>query len=176
MKRLIFLFGFLLIFLAGFSQRGFYSDSIRSPNGTDTTVYFFFWTEAPWGISVQYKNLDAADGVLTLGESGNTTDGSVFNELDSDDLPVTLADSTVAFEKMSYNFRYLAINFDRNSCSSGDYIHYQIFRDDKVEPTALREWIEEILEDGGFPDYVNIPDDLLAYIDKVKSETDYGGK
>jgi hypothetical protein len=114
-----------------FAQRGWMQDSIRVPDGADTTVYLYFWTESPWGISFDYKDFDDVDAILDLGECP-VADGSIFNRLDSDDLPFTLADSTVAFEKMAYNFRYLAIKLTKNSVTAGLYMHFYITRDDRI--------------------------------------------
>lgn len=130
MRRIIFITAFLALTLSGFAQRGFVSDSIRVPDGDDTTVYYVFWTQDPWGMSIQYFDFDDTDATFTLGESGNTTDGSIFNELDHASLPYTMADSTQGFEKMSFNFRYLAILLTKNSVTAGIMMHYQIFRDD----------------------------------------------
>lgn len=128
MKRLIFLTS-LFICASGFAQRGWFADSIRVPNGADTTVYLYFWTESPWGLSVEYKDLDSATATLNLGECP-IADGSIFNQLDSDDLPYTMADTTQAFEKMRFNFRYLAILLTRNTEVAGPYVRYYITRDD----------------------------------------------
>jgi len=127
MKRLIFIPLLFLCFTL-FGQRTYFQDSIRVPNGADTTVYLMFFDNDPWGLSFDYKDFDDTDAVLDLGESGNTTDGSVFNRLDNASLPYTMADSTVAFEKMTYNFRYLAIKLTKNSVSGGLYMRYWVVK------------------------------------------------
>lgn len=128
MKKTILLIAFLIVSLSGFTQRGFTSDSIRVPDGADTTVYYQFWGDK-WGLSIQYGDFDDTDATFNLGESGNTIDGSIFNQIDSDALPYTMADSTQGFEKMSHNFRYLAMVLTKNSVTAGLYMQYQIFRD-----------------------------------------------
>ena len=143
MKKLLFLIAFLVICLTGFSQRGFISDSIRVPDGADTTVYYEFWGEK-WGLSIQYKNFDDTDATFNLGESGNTIDGSIFNQIDSDALPYTMADSTQGFEKMSHNFRYLAMVLTKGSVTAGLYMQYQIFRDKVPELVAMNSKPGEI--------------------------------
>ena len=71
-----------------------------------------------WGLEVNYKALDNTDGELTLGGC-DVADGTIFNELNSAYLPFTLADSTVAFEKGNYSFKFLAIKFTVNSNTEG---------------------------------------------------------
>ena len=102
MKKLI-LIPLLFVCVAMFGQQVFFQDSIRVPTGADTTVYKLFYTPDPWSMSFEYLDFDDTDAVLDIGESGNTTDGTIFNRLDDDRLPFTLADSMVSFEKAAYN-------------------------------------------------------------------------
>ena len=117
----------LLFFCAGiFAQGIFLYDSIPFPSGTDTTVYYMFYTVDNWSIQFNYDALDDVDGLLDLG-AADVNDGTVFDRLDDDRLPFTLADSTVAFEKDNYSFRYLAIKFTPVSCTSGT-IYYRLIK------------------------------------------------
>lgn len=144
MKKIIVITAFLVICLSGFTQRGFKSDSIRVPDGADTTVYWLFWTEKPWGLSIEYKDFDDTDATFNLGESGNTFDGTIFNQIDSDALPYTMADSTQGFEKMSHNFRYLAMVLTKNSVTAGLYMRYTIHRSNPPSLVAMNSIPGEI--------------------------------
>ena len=125
MKKLILIP--LLFFCAGiFAQGIFLYDSIPFPTGTDTTVYYMFYTVDNWSLQFNYDALDDVDGLLDLGAC-DVNDGTVFDRLDDDRLPFTLADSTVAFEKDNYSFRYLAIKFTKNSNTSGT-IFYRLIK------------------------------------------------
>jgi len=122
MKRLLFL---LLVFvpLCMNAQR-VYTDSIVFPAGVDTTVYIPMFDIYNWGLEVDYSALDDVDATLDLA-GVNIADGSVFNRLDDDRLPFTLVDSTVAFEKSNFSFRFLALKLTVNSCTSGT-THYKL--------------------------------------------------
>ena len=109
-----------------FGQGIFLRDSIPIITAADTTIYYMFYTVDNWSLQVDYSDLDAADGVLDLGAC-DVNDGTVFDRLDDDRLPFTLADSTVAFEKDNYSFRYLAIKFTKNSNASGT-IFYRLIK------------------------------------------------
>lgn len=125
MKKLL-LLPLLFVCLASFGQRIFLSDSIPAISGTDTTVYYMFYGVDNWSLEFNYDALDDTDGTLDLG-SCYVNDGTMFNRLDDDRLPFTLADSTVAFEKDNYSFRYLAIKYTKNSNTSGT-IFYRLIK------------------------------------------------
>jgi len=124
MKKLLFLFGILLIGFAVNAQRVFVYDSIPFPAGSDTTIYRMLYSVDNWSFSFNYDALDDTDGTLDLG-GVDVTDGTAFDRLDDIRLPWTLADSTVAFEKSNFSFRYVAIKFTPNSCTSGT-IYFRI--------------------------------------------------
>jgi len=125
MKKLILIP--LFFFCASiFGQGIFLRDSIPFPTGTDTTVYYMFYTVDNWSLQFNYSALDDVDGLLDLGGC-DVNDGTIFDRLDDDRLPFTLADSTVAFEKDNYSFRYLAIKFTPVSCTSGT-IFYRLIK------------------------------------------------
>jgi len=147
MRRIILILAVLLVCLSGFSQRGWTVDSIRVPNGADTTVYYYFWTEEDWGIQFDYRDFDDVDAVLNLGACP-VTDGTWFDQLDNASLPYTLADSTVSFEKAAYNFRYLAIKLTKNTVTAGLYMKYYITRDDKPTLVAMKPGRIEYQIDG----------------------------
>lgn len=123
MKRLIFLL-MLFVPLALGAQRTYIYDSIPFPAGSDTTIYRMFYDIENWGLNINYGALDDVDGTLDLA-GVDVSDGSVFDRLDDLRLPFTLADSTVSFEKSNFSFRYLAIKFTPNSCTSGT-IYFRI--------------------------------------------------
>lgn len=125
MKKLI-LLPLLFLSIACFGQRIFLSDSIPMITGTDTTVYWMFYSVDNWSLEVNYDALDDTDGTLDLG-SCYVNDGTMFNRLDDDRLPFTLADSTVAFEKDNYSMRYLAIKFTKGSNTAGT-IFYRLIK------------------------------------------------
>jgi len=118
MKKLIFILLLALLPMVISAQRVFRYDSIPFPTGTDTTKYIFMYDNNNWGLGVNYKALDDTDGELTLGGC-DVADGTIFNELNSAYLPFTLADSTVAFEKGNFSFKFLAIKFTVNSNTEG---------------------------------------------------------
>ena len=101
------------------------NDSIRVPTGTDTTVYVEFFCPGMWGIQFDYRDFDAADAILDLG-AVPLNDGNMFDRLDNASLPFTLADSTVSFEKYTFNFHYLAIKLTKTSVTAGLYMPYFI--------------------------------------------------
>ena len=92
--------------------------NLTVPTGTDTTYYFEFWHQEPWGLEIQYKLFDASDATIDLGAC-SYPDGSTFNRLDNASLPYTLADSSWAIEKATFNFKYLACKLTPNSVTSG---------------------------------------------------------
>ncbi len=118
MKKLIFILLIALLPIVMNAQRIFRYDSIPFPSGSDTTKYILMYDNYNWGLEVNYKALDNTDGELTLGGC-DVADGTIFNELNSAYLPFTLADSTVAFEKSNFSFKYLAIKFTVNSNTEG---------------------------------------------------------
>jgi len=126
MKKLIFILIITFIPFVMSAQRTYKTDSIPIITGADTTVYCFMYDNYNWGLEVDYGDLDDTDGTLDLG-SCNVADGTIFNRLDNAQLPYTLADSTVAFEKSNYSFRFLAIKFTKGSNTSGT-IFYKITR------------------------------------------------
>jgi len=125
MKKLL-LIPLLFICLSNFGQGIFLYDSIPFPTGTDTTIYYMFYSPDNWSLQFNYKALDNTDGVLDLG-GADVNDGTIFDRLDDDRLPFVLADSTVAFEKDNYSFRYLCIKFTVNSNTSGT-IFYRLIK------------------------------------------------
>jgi len=126
MKKLILILTLILIPFVMSAQRTYKTDSIPMITGVDTIVYVFMYDNYNWGLEVDYGDLDDTDGTLDLG-SCNVADGTIFNRLDDDRLPFTLADSTAAFEKNNYSFRILAIKFTKGSNTSGT-IFYKITR------------------------------------------------
>ena len=121
MKKLILLLlCFVPLFLS--AQRTFFLDSIPFPSGSDTTVYLMFYDVDNWGINFDYGALDNTDGILDLA-GVDVSDGTVFDRLDDTRLPILLSDSAVSFEKSHFSFRYLAIKFTPNSCTSGTIIY-----------------------------------------------------
>jgi len=83
-----------------------------------TTKYIFLYDNNNWGLEVNYKALDAVDGILDLGGC-DVADGTIFNRVDDIRIPYTFADTTVAFEKGYYSFKYLAIKFTSESNTEG---------------------------------------------------------
>ncbi len=122
MKRLILI---LCLAIAGITvtAQTVKIDSFPVPAGTDTTVYRKFISSKPWGLNFSYKSFNAADAVLDLGVT-ITLDSIAFDRLDSSALPYTMADSTVSFEKMSFNFKYIAIKLTRNSVTAGKMLYF----------------------------------------------------
>jgi len=118
MKKLIFILLLALLPMVISAQRVFRYDSIPFPTGTDTTKYIFMYDTYNWGLEVNYKALDDTDGTLDLGGC-DVADGTIFNRLDDIRLPYTLADTTVAFEKSNYSFKFLAIKFTVVSNTEG---------------------------------------------------------
>ena len=126
MKKFI-LIPLLFICLIGFGQMYDKKDSIRYPNGADTTVYKSFFSDEPYGISFDYSNSDAVNGVLELGDCP-VNDGSIFNAMSHDSLPYTMAYNTVSFKAASFNHAYLAIKVTKGGNTAGLYIIYYITR------------------------------------------------
>jgi len=124
MKKLLFFFAILLIGVTVNAQRVFEYDSIPFPAGSDTTIYRMLYSVDNWSFSFNYGALDNTDGTLDLG-GVSVADGTAFDRLDDDRLPFTLADSTVAFEKDNFSFRYVAIKFTVGSNTSGT-IYFRI--------------------------------------------------
>ena len=129
MKRLIII---LLVFLPviSFAQRNHRLDSIWIPTGTDTTYHIMLYSPEPVNISISYKQLDAADATFDIGETPHP-DSLIFNRLDNASLPFTLADSTVAFEKMAINSEYTAFKVTKGSCTAGKTIFIWITTNEK---------------------------------------------
>ena len=123
MKKLLILLICFLPFAVN-AQRVYVYDSIPFPAGTDTTIYRMLYSVDNWSFSFNYGALDDVDGTLDIA-GVDVNDGTVFDRLDDDRLPFTLADSTVAFEKDNFSFRYVAILFTPNSCTAGT-IFYRI--------------------------------------------------
>jgi len=124
MKKLLFFFAILLIGVTVNAQRIYLYDSIPFPAGSDTTIYRMFYSVDNWGLNFNYDALDDVDGTLDLG-GVDVNDGTIFDRLDDLRLPYTMVDSTVSFEKSNFSFRYLAIKFTPNSCTSGT-IYFRI--------------------------------------------------
>ena len=133
MKKLIFLFGIILVSGVVLGQTVASWDSIRVPNGTDTTVYIRT-SEQNWSASFDYKDFDDVDAILDLGESPplrgfanrNTVNTAIFNRFDDVRLPLTLADSTVWFEKSQSNAKFLSIKLTKGSVTAGIYLRYYL--------------------------------------------------
>ena len=124
MKKLLFFLSLILICGAMSAQRVFVYDSIPFPAGTDTTIYRMLYSVDNWSFSFDYGALDDVDGTLDLGGVA-VNDGTAFDRLDDTRLPFTLADSTVAFEKDNFSFRFVAIKFTVGSNTSGT-IYFRI--------------------------------------------------
>ena len=127
MKKIILFISLLLICLLGFGQMYDVKDSIRYPDGADTIVYKSFWSDGPYGISFDYSNSDAVDGILDIGDCP-VNDGTIFNSIKNDSLPYTMAYSSVSFKASSFNHAYLAIEVTKGSNTAGLYIIYYITR------------------------------------------------
>jgi len=169
MKKIWSILVFFIVCLSVYGQRNAVTHTFNTPLGTDTTVYHFFWTENSWGVSFNYTAFDAADAVLDLGETFGTTDGSIFNRLDNPSLPYIMVDSSMFFEKQSYNFEILAIKLTRNSVSAGLPLSYRITRNDAYRIIAMEsitwdEMFAEYNKENGFI----IPSNALAdYISQI---------
>jgi hypothetical protein len=127
MKRL-FLLLLLFVPLLINAQRTYKVDSIRVPNGTDTTVYIKFFTDASWSIQFDFKDFDAADAILDIGAVAEP-DSTIFDRIDlydSGDLPYVLADSSVTFQKGNWPHRYIAIKLTKTSVTAGLQLYYWI--------------------------------------------------
>ena len=127
MKRL-FLLLLLFIPLLCNAQRTYKVDSIRVPDGADTTVYIKFFTNASWSIQFNYKNFDASDAILDIGAVAEP-DSTIFDRIDlydSGDLPYTMADSSVTFQKKDWPHRYIAIKLTKTSVTAGLQLYYWI--------------------------------------------------
>lgn len=125
MKKLL-LIPLLFVCFVLSGQRIFLYDSIVFPLGSDTTVYWMFYSNDNWSLQFNYSALDESDDLLDLG-GADVNDGSVFDRLDDLRLPWTLLDSTVAFEKSNYSYRYLCIKFTPVSSGSGT-IYYRLIK------------------------------------------------
>ena len=121
MKRLFFLLLIASMTLLSFGQQRHTHFILTIPAGTDTNYVMTAYTDVPIGLSFSYKRLDAADATLDLGERPHP-DSLIFNRLDNSSLPFTLADSTVAFEKATFNFKYMVIKLTKGSVTAGKTI------------------------------------------------------
>jgi hypothetical protein len=123
MKKVLLLLVACVFALTAFSQRRHTHFVLTIPTGTDTNYVMTAFTDTPIGLSFSYKRLDAADGTLDLGERPHP-DSLIFNRLYTIDssLPFTLADSTVAFEKNTFNFPYMVIKLTKGSNTAGKTI------------------------------------------------------
>ena len=121
MKKL--LFTLLMCGLMGvlYGQQRHTHFVLTIPAGTDTNYVMTAYTDTPIGLSFSYKRLDDTDATLDLGERPHP-DSLIFNRLDNSSLPFTLADSTVAFEKATFNFPYLVIKLTKGSVTAGKTI------------------------------------------------------
>jgi len=127
MKRL-FLLLLLFVPLLCNAQRTYTVDSIRVPDGADTTVYIKFFTNACWSIQFDFKDFDAADAILDIGAVAEP-DSTIFDRIDlydSGDLPYVLADSSVTFQKDNWPHRYIAIKLTKTSVTAGLQLYYWI--------------------------------------------------
>ena len=127
MKRL-FLLLLLFVPLICNAQRTYSVDSIRVPDGADTTVYIKFFTGASWSIQFNYKNFDASDAILDIGAVAEP-DSTSFDRIDlydSGDLPYTMADSSVTFQKTDWPHRCIAIKLPKPSVTAGLQLYYWI--------------------------------------------------
>jgi len=127
MKRLILILGIALIGVMAFGQSASITGSIRVPNGADTTVYIAFQTEYAWGITFDYSAFDDVDAILDLGATMDA-DSNKFDRLNSAELPYTLADSSLSFEKDNFPFGTLAIKLTKTSVTAGLLMYYWIWR------------------------------------------------
>jgi len=83
----------------------------------------------PWGLNANYKDFDDVDAILDLGTTPSP-DSTIFDELNSVELPFTLADSSVSFEKSAFNFGWLAIKLTAESVTAGQLLFLDVWRDD----------------------------------------------
>ena len=136
MKKLLFIFGLVLTCCVSFGQTYAAWDSIRVPDGTDTTIYIRT-TEHNFSLEFEFDDFDDIDAVLDIGSAPpqtgtanrNTVNTDYFNRFDDDRLPFTLSDTATsyqAFEKSQSNFKFLAIKLTKNSVTAGLYLRYYL--------------------------------------------------
>ncbi len=119
MKKALFLLLIsVMVVSCCFGQRRHGHFLLTVPSGTDTNYVMTAYTSVPIGLSFSYKRFDAADATLDLGERPHP-DSLIFNRLDHSSLPFTLADSTVAFSKTTYEFPYMVIKLTRGNVTAG---------------------------------------------------------
>ena len=136
MKKLIFLFGIILISSIVIGQTTAIWDSIRVPNNIDTIVTIRT-NEQNFSVTFEFDDFDDVDATIDIGQVPpgktfalrNTADTNFYQTLDDDRLPFTLSDtasSVQGFEKSQSNFKFLAFKLTKGSVTAGLYLRYYL--------------------------------------------------
>jgi len=133
MKKLLFLLVMSALFIGVFSQQRHTHFVLTVPAGTDTNYVMAAYTHVPIGFSFSYKRFDDTDATLDIGERPHQ-DSLIFNRMYTVDssLPFTLADSTVAFEKAMFNFKYIVFKLTKGSVTAGTTMDLWVSCDKKL--------------------------------------------
>ncbi len=135
MKKIIFLFGIILINGVIFAQTVAKWDSIRVPNTSDTVVAIRT-DDHNFSVIFDPVNLDATDATINLGSvpvgltfaTRNVADTAHFMQFDDLRLPIIISDTAVthSFEKSQSNFKFLGFKLTKNSVTAGEYLRYYL--------------------------------------------------
>ena len=135
MKKLIFLFGIILINGVIFAQTVAKWDSIRVPNTSDTVVAIRT-DDHNFSVIFDPVNLDATDATINIGAcpngltfaTRNVADTANFIQFDDLRLPVTISSTStvIPFEKSLSNFKFLCFQLTAGSVTSGLYLRYYL--------------------------------------------------
>ena len=97
-------------------------------SGTDTTIFIEFRKERGTGLTVDFTELNANDGILDFGFSNDKVN---FCSIDLSDNPYTLdktvytksvngvSKSRIGFYADKWSYKYIAVKFTKSSCTSG---------------------------------------------------------
>jgi len=120
MKKIILLFGLLLIFSGAFSQNKQITTIVEQTELLADTINIGMGNySGPWGLIVETFSLDAADAQIKIQVAYSTTSKWVdFASASTLDLP---ADSATGFEHGFLLYRYVRLVVIPNSVTLGDY-------------------------------------------------------
>ena len=125
MKKLIFLFGIILISTAVFGQRKFNQRTLTVPSGTDSTTAIKFFTGHSWSVEFNASTLDGVDTISLYGTANSDTTQYTLIWVDQDldglnDNPWTLSATTnLVVWGDSWPFRFLIYFLKKGTSTAG---------------------------------------------------------
>ena len=121
MKKIILILAVLFVGLSSQAQRSFELDfDMSTISGTDTTLYFSWFTDEGWSMQYDWSDFNADDAIIDWGQSNND---SVYVPFINDSLPYTINTAVktndMIYSRIGHSSNNIVCKITKGSVTSG---------------------------------------------------------